>query len=164
MKEGTAEAVLGDLLDRAEIERGTLAAREQAERDAASAMTNGDRLIHRISRCTAARTSQALDQLVADGVWIQRIGRGWQIRRRGRWMRSCAARSWRGTTRWKLAQTVSARGFNDATAPAAALYARLSESLRGQSTPAVGSFADLIPADIPEQWRPWLGAPRGGRR
>lgn len=55
-----------------------------------------------------------------------------------------------------LGDAVRSRSLDDAAAPARALHSRLVTALDGHVTPSVASFAELIPADCPETWRPWL--------
>ncbi|MGH3573931.1 MAG: hypothetical protein ACRDUW_19285, partial [Pseudonocardiaceae bacterium] len=158
VKQRTAETVLADLLERAEVERGALAQQEQAERDEASAANNGAVVIDGVSTVTKDRTSAALDRLVAAG--------DLDLDDRARMASDPAM--WSVDTILRRAElaghnpvealgaAVRSRGFADADSPAQVLHKRLSDSLAGQVTPSVRTFAELIPADVPETWRPWL--------
>lgn len=158
--ERTAEAVLLDLMERAESERSALAEIEQARRDAESTLTNGGRLIDGIGVLLAGRTGAVLDQLSADG--------DLSARDRARLAGDDAMWSVDGLLRRAelagqdpaavLAEAVRQRDFSDAISPAQVLHSRITSALGGTVTPTVDRFANLIPAGVPESWRPWLEA------
>jgi hypothetical protein len=158
--ERTAVGVMLDLLERREIEQGALAEIEQAQRDADSALTNGDRLIDSIGQVLAGRTSAALDQLVVDGTLSEHD----RARLAGdEAMRSVDTLLRRAELAGQdpavvLATAVTQRDFTDADSPAQVLHSRISKGLGDVMTPAVERFADLIPTNVPESWRPWLDA------
>lgn len=158
VKERTAEAVLLDLLERGEVERGALAEREQWERDSMSTASNGGQLIDGVAQLTRGRTSAALDRLAAEGV-LDPGDRARLAADEAMWSvdsilrRAELAGHDPGAV---LAAAVGAHGFEDARSVAQVLHSRLADALDGQLTPTVGSFTDLIPASTPEHWRPWL--------
>ncbi|MDQ3762169.1 MAG: relaxase domain-containing protein [Actinomycetota bacterium] len=158
VKERTAEAVLGDLLQRAELDRGALTQKEQAERDEASAMTNGDRLIDVVRQVTEGRTKEVLDRLVADGA-LSADNRARIAADPAMWSVDALLRRAELAGHDPVAALESAvrsRSLEDAAWPAKALHSRLEDAVGRQLTPAVQSFAEMIPAGVSDQWRPWL--------
>lgn len=154
----TAYAVLGDILEGAQQETSALAQREQAELDAVSVLRHGDRLIMGVGLVTAGRTAAALDRLVANGVLDpfdrtrlvtdEAFGSLEQLLR----VAELAGHDPDAV----LARAVASRDFDGARSVAQTLHARIGTALKGQLTPMVTSHADLIPRNIPEQWRTWL--------
>lgn len=156
--ERTAAAVLLDLLERQEIEQGALAQIEQAERDAVSALTNGDRLIDGIGVVLAGRTGAVLDGLVAAGE-LSGLDRSRLAADESMWSVDGLLRRAElagQDPRAVLTDAVRARDFDGAISPAQVLHSRISDALGEVVAPAVDRFADLIPADVPDSWRTWL--------
>jgi hypothetical protein len=158
--ERTARAVLAGLLTEAEVDRSALAEAEQADIDARSTRTHGDRLVDLIDRTvTAGRTGAMLDRLAADGALTvedrERIAADDALGSVERMLRTAELAGHDPAD--VLDTAVRSRGFADANHPAQVLYRRLSDDLRDQLSPRVGAFADLIPADgVPPEWAPRL--------
>ncbi|MGH3847033.1 MAG: hypothetical protein ACRDS0_37280, partial [Pseudonocardiaceae bacterium] len=158
IKERTAEAVAADLLERAEIQRGALAQREQAERDAASVATNGKRLIDDVHACTGARTSAALDQMVVNGI-LDPADRARLANDDALWSVETLLRRAELAGHDPVAaltEAVGSRSLSNAESVAQVLHHRLANSPAGKATPVVDSFSQLVPADAPAEWLPWL--------
>ena len=154
----TAHAVLADILQGAEQEMSAVAQREQAEIDALSVLRHGDRLILGIGLATTGRTAATLDRLVAQGVLDAhdrtRLAADEALGSLEQLLRTAELAGHDPDT--VLAHAVASRDFDDARSVAQTLHARISTTLTGQLTPTVTSHADLIPRDVPAQWRPWL--------
>lgn len=157
--ERTTAGMLRDILDAREIEQTALAIQEQAARDDASALTNGGRLIGGIGLVLAQRTSQALDDLVADGA-LREHDRARLCNDDAMWSVDTMLRRAELAGHDPLAvlrDAVAQRSFEGAQSAAQVLHGRLATMLDGQLTPQVERFADLIPATVPETWESWLG-------
>jgi conjugative relaxase-like TrwC/TraI family protein len=154
----TARAVLADLLDRAEVEKSALAQKEQADLDARSVLTHGDELIASIDCALAGRTARALDWLAAEGVLDPydraRLAADEAFRTVEALLRTAELAGHDPDT--VLARAVAGRDFSDAHHPAQALRSRIGSQLKGQLTPKITGYTDLIPTTVPQRYRAWL--------
>lgn len=154
----TAHAVLADILQGAEQEMSAVAQREQAEIDVLSVLRHGDRLIMGIGLATTGRTAVTLDRLVAQGVLDAhdrtRLAADEALGSLEQLVRTAELAGHDPDT--VLAHAVASRDFDGVRSVAQTLHARISTTLKGQLTPTVTSHADLIPREVPAQWRPWL--------
>jgi conjugative relaxase-like TrwC/TraI family protein len=154
----TARAVLADLLDRAEVEKSALAQKEQAELEARSVLTHGDELITSIDRALAGRTARALDWLTAEDALDPydraRLAADEAFGTVEALLRTAELAGHDPDT--VLTRAVTARDFADAHHPAQALRSRINAQLKGQLTPKISSYADLIPQNVPHRYQAWL--------
>ncbi|MGH3751959.1 MAG: MobF family relaxase [Pseudonocardiaceae bacterium] len=158
VKQRTAESILADLLEHAQVERGALAQAEQAERDQASTATNAGVLIDGISTITKQRTGAALDRLVA-AAELDPDERTRMASDPAMWSVDSLLRRAELAGHDPVAvlgEAVRARNFANADSPAQVLHKRLTNMVGDQLAPAVRSFGELIPASTPTEWRPWL--------
>lgn len=151
-----AEAVMADAMTiRTDDPNGHTATwvAEQSAEAAAGVHTNVNRLAEELAAATGGRTSATLDRLVAEGrldaadrvalaadqrgmVLVDRLLRDHQLAGRDAGQ--------------LLEAAVTQRGFGDAHAPAAALYARITRDTT-DLTPRMTSYADLVPAGLDER-------------
>lgn len=153
----TAEAVLRDLVDQRESETTALSQMTQAAIDARSTLSHGDKLIDGLDRVLRERTSGALDFLEATGdlseVMRAKLAADPALESVTGLLRSIELSG--GDPEASLARAVGERELDSAISPAQVVYDRIVKA-EGRPAPSVGSFADLIPAGVPEDWRPWL--------
>ncbi len=158
IKERTAAAVVLDVLENHEAEVSALAHMEQAQRDAASTVTHGGRLIDGVAQITQNRTGAALDRLTAAG----ELTPGDRVRMAGdeaMWSVHSLLRQAELAGHDPdavLAGAVRRGDFVTAASAARVLHSRIYQAVRDDLTPKIRTFADLIPADTPESWREWL--------
>jgi hypothetical protein len=144
----------------AEGERN-VSALQQQERSATeelSARTLLDQLSQNIAAATAGRTGQALDLLAADG----RLTAGQRAAIAADDAYPSLDRLLRlaetaGHDRGRvLSDAVGVRSLSGARSEAKVLYSRVTDQLRGELTPRLDSFRDLIPAEHDAAWTPYL--------
>ena len=150
----TAKAVLADMLERAEIDRGALTQQAQAVEDEKSTFRNVDRLIAEIAEMSAGRTSRTLDHLAAQGVITAQerelfaaddaMGSVDRLLRHAEVAGHDPAQLVR--------EALDGRSLKDADSVGRVLHSRLRSTV-GQMTPRISSYRDLIPAWTPERWR-----------
>lgn len=154
----TARAVLTDMLDQAREARSASAQREQAAIDAVSTLHHADKLIDGVGQVLGGRTSQVLDELHAAGGlddWNrERLAGDEAMSSLDALLRRAELAGHDPTE--VLASAVRSQELDSARSAAMVLHSRIRESLDGQLTPVVGAYADLIPRDVPDDWREWL--------
>lgn len=153
----TAKAVLGDLLERAEEERGALAQQAQAVEDEKSTFRNVDRLIDAVNIMSGGRTSNTLDHLAAEGVITAEEREAFAADEAmgsvGRLLRHAEVS---GHDPAQLVRdALERKSLKDATSVGRVLHARLRHEV-GTMAPRISSYRDLIPSWTPERWRPHL--------
>ncbi|GAA0897633.1 ATP-dependent DNA helicase [Pseudonocardia zijingensis] len=150
-------AVLEEVLERAEDQRGALAEQEQAAEDAASVRTNIDRLVDGISTLTAGRWSGLFDRLAAAGTITEEQRRELAAdRAMGSVERLLRLAEVAGHDPGDaLRQVLEGKTLAGANSPAQVLHKRLRDSL-GELGAKISSFRDLIPAAVPEKARGYL--------
>jgi hypothetical protein len=157
VKPRPGRAVLEEVLERAEEQRGALAEQEQTAEEAASVRTNIDRLVDGINVLTAGRWSGLFDRLAAAGTITEEQRRELAADRSmgsvERLLRHAEVAGHDPTD--TLRQVLDGRTLAGAHSPAQVLHKRLRDSL-GELTAKIGSFRDLIPAVVPEQVRGYL--------
>jgi conjugative relaxase-like TrwC/TraI family protein len=153
----TAKAVLGDMLERAEEERGALAQQAQAVEDEKSTFRNFDRLIDAVSIMSGGRTSNILDHLAADGVISaeerERFAADEAMGSVERLLRHAEV-SGRDPAQL-VRDALDGKSLADARSVGQVLHARLRNEV-GKIAPRISSYRDLIPSWTPERWRPYL--------
>jgi hypothetical protein len=153
----SGRAVLGDILERAEDQRGALAEQEQSAEDAASTVTNVDRLIDGIAVMGAGRTSSLLDRLAAADVITpeQRVGLA-ADQAMGSVERLLRHAEVSGHDPTEVLRTVlDGKSLDGSTSLAQVLHARVRKEV-GDLAPEITSYADLIPVGVDEKWAPHL--------
>jgi conjugative relaxase-like TrwC/TraI family protein len=154
----TARAVIADLIEGAEHERTALAEQEQAAAEARSALLHLGQLADGVAQATAGRTAEILDRLAAAGALTDdertALAADQSLDALDRLLRA-AELAGHDPAR-VLSDAVAERDLDDARAPAQVLHHRIRTSLEGQLTPRIDGCADLLPRDLPEQWRDWL--------
>ncbi|MGH3983187.1 MAG: hypothetical protein ACRDST_11005, partial [Pseudonocardiaceae bacterium] len=156
----SARAVVSDILEGARRDPSALRQQADAQTAAVSTLKHGDQLISVAAEATAGRTSALLDRLAAQGVLppshreaLAADDSTWSLERLLR-----TAEIGGHDPAEVLAAAVSERDLDGARHPAQVLYARIENRLRAELTPTVSSYQDLIPRDLPEEWRPWATA------
>ncbi|OJY42326.1 MobF family relaxase [Pseudonocardia sp. 73-21] len=154
------QAVLADALTAEHEERTALAQREQAEIDARSTMTHVDRLIDVVAQhVTAGRLTATLDRLTVEGALTPRdraaISADDAFGSLERLLRT-AELAGHDAEAVLAAAVADDRGLMSAASPAQVLHHRITHSLHGRLTPNLTDLAELVPADVPEEWRRWL--------
>ncbi|MGH3975265.1 MAG: ATP-dependent DNA helicase, partial [Pseudonocardiaceae bacterium] len=156
----SARAVVSDILEGARRDPSALRQQADAQTAAVSTLKHGDQLISVAAEATAGRTSALLDRLAAQGVLppshreaLAADDSTWSLERL---LRTAEIGGHDPTE--VLAAAVSERDLDGARHPAQVLYARIENRLRAELTPTVSSYQDLIPRDLPEEWRPWVTA------
>lgn len=153
----TAGAVLSDLVARRETETTALAQMTQAALDANSTLSHGDKLIDGLARVLGERTAGTLDFLEAtgdlDGVMRARLAADPAMQSLDGLLRSVELSG--GDPAATLASAIAARELDSAISPAQVIYDRIVKA-EGRPAPAVSSFSELIPEQVPGEWRPWL--------
>jgi hypothetical protein len=158
-EERSARAVLADVLETAEWDRCAVAQQEQADLDARSTATHINQLVDVIARhVSPGRTSAALDRLTAEGLLPaenraalaadEACGALEQL------LRQIELAGHNPDT--VLRDVLAGQSLDGARSPAQVLHYRITSALSGELTARVSSAADLIPADAPAEWRPWL--------
>jgi len=156
----SGRAILAEVLERAQDERGALAEIEQSEADARSAVTTVDRLIDGIRVSTADRTAGLLDGLVHDGTLSQadreRLGGESALGPIDRMLRAgeIAGRD----ASEVLREAIADKPFTGSRSTVHVLYGRV-RGLIGEVADrgtALTSFHDLIPAGLSEGTRRYL--------
>lgn len=155
----TAAAVVADILEKDIRDRSALAEREQADVDARSTMTHVDRLVDVVARhVTAGRTAATLDRLTAEGLLtpVQReeLAADEAYGSLERLLRTAELAGHDPDA--LLNAAISERDLHGARSPAQVLHSRITDRHLGQLTPHVTSMADLLPADVPQEWATWL--------
>ena len=153
----TAKAVLGDLLERAEEERGALAQQAQAVEDEQSTFRNVDRLIDAVNIMSGGRTSQTLDHLAAEGVITPEQREAFAAdEAMGSVDRLLRHAEVNGHDPDQLIRdALERRSLKEATSVGRVLHARLRHEV-GTIAPRISSYRDLIPSWTSERWRPHL--------
>jgi conjugative relaxase-like TrwC/TraI family protein len=152
-----ARAVLADVLaggqDRAATEMSATALIEQEQERAASMQRHVDRLSEEAAAAIAGRTGRQLDELAAEGAL--------DVRHRAdlaadpafggleRLLRSVEVAG--HDPAQVLDDAVRAGTLAGARSPAGVLHSRVTTALDGRLAPQLTSYADLIPAGLPEQ-------------
>ena len=147
----TPEDVLVDILVADRTDRSALAEQEAAQELAASMMTHLDRMADLIRDTNAGRLAATLDRLTADGRLTPhdraRIAADDAYGTLERLLRTAELAG--HDPDHVLATAVTARGFDDATAPAQVLHHRITHRLTGRLTPHIRTgAADLIPQHL----------------
>ena len=158
--ERSAQAVLADAITAEREERTALAQREQADLDERSTMTHVDRLIDVVAQhVTPGRLAASLDRLTAEGALTvherERIAADEAFGSLEQLLRTAELAGHDPNA--VLAHIVADdRGLLNAKSPAQVLHHRITTAYGGQLTPNVSDLADLIPADVPDDWRAYL--------
>jgi len=148
----TAYAVLADMIDQDEGnhgggERSALATSEDAKREARSIQVPLDRLAAEINDTIAGRTGALLDHLAAEETISddQRVALAADEAYESleRLLRTAEVAG--HDPQRVLEDALTARTLDNARNPARVLHHRISEQLRGQLSPHLSSYADLIP-------------------
>lgn len=155
VKERPAEAVMAEAMTHREDDptgHTATAVKARADEQAAGVHTNVNRLADELAVATAGRTSATLDRLVAEGrldpadrVALAADQRGLELVDRLLRDHQLAGRD----SDRILVDAVTARGFGDAHAPAAALYSRIKADTH-DLTPRLVDFTGLIPPGLDE--------------
>jgi len=153
----TARAVLADVLDadrpqRAAPERSALAEQEHQAEAAQSMQKHLDRLGAEVADATAGRTGAWLDRLTAVGVLRddQRVALA-ADEAYGSLERLLRTAELAGHDPAEvLENALCARPLDGAKSPARVVHGRIATELRGTLTPRLTSYADLIPAQLPD--------------
>ena len=157
----TAHAVLADIIERDPHDQGArsaLAEQERAAEAARSIQTSVDRIAAEVGAVTAGRTGALLDWLAAEDAIsdTHRVALA-ADEAYGSLERLLRTAELAGHNPGRvLADTLTARSLDGARHPARVLHQRISEDLRGQLTPRITSYADLLPAHVPTDRRAWL--------
>ena len=163
--ERSAAAVLADILDRdsADAGRGEVSAlgeQEQEQEAARSTQRSLERLAAEVARLTAGRTGVLLDRLTAedalDGAQRQAVAADEAYPALERLLRTVEVAG--HDPERVLRDAVTGRGLDGARFPAQVVHHRITDKLAGQLTPRLSSYADLLPRNLPEQWRTLLTA------
>ena len=159
--ERTATAVLADLLESGQNDpvRTTLADTEHNAEQARSVRTAIDRLADGVARVTAGRVGRWLDQHTATGVlpaeYRERLAADQAMPALERLLRQSELA---GHDPAKvLGDALAQRALDGARSAAQVVYGRITKALSGRLTPTMTNASDLVPADVPEQWREYLG-------
>lgn len=157
----SGRAVLADAMGKANAD---LSAQQQifvAADEAASTTRNAGELIEGVAITTGGRTSATLDAIVARGNLQEEYRRAMAtdegMTAVERLLRTAELA---GHNREELlADAVEGRSFAGARSTAQVLYHRIRAKVENTlAPPQLNSFADLIPADVPDRARPWLEA------
>jgi hypothetical protein len=154
----TALGVMGDLLDQAEEQRTAIAQQEQAQLDGVSTRSHADKLIDGVEQVLADRSSRLLDDLHAEGLLSaesrERLAGDTAMRTLDQLLRRVELAG--GDPESALRGAVVQQDLDSAVSPAQVLHWRVRTTHEDRLTPAVQSHADLIPTNVPDEWRPWL--------
>lgn len=157
----SGRAVMADAMAKANAD---LSAQQQivdAADEARSTTRNAGELIEGVAITTGGRTSVALDEIVARGQLAETHRRALAaddgMSAVEHLLRSAELA---GHNRAELlADAVEGRSFDGARSTAQVLYHRIRAKVEATlAPPQLNSFADLIPADVPDRVRPWLEA------
>lgn len=150
-----ARAVLADVLAAATESTTDLTATTLAERNveaARSVQVALDRLAAEVAEVTAGRLGAELDRLTAAGILCadDRTALAADPAYGGleRLLRTAEVAGHDPAT--VLRDAVAGRDFTDARSPAQVLHKRITTALDGQLAPKLSSYADLIPAGLPD--------------
>lgn len=152
-------AVLADAMMSAAVDLSAQQQITDAAEDAASTTRNAGQLIEGIAVLTGGKTSAHLDAIVASGGLPEDHRRAMAtdegMTAVERLLRSAELA---GLDRERLlADAVEGRSFDGARSTAQVLYHRIHAKVAtALAPPRLDSFAELIPADVPEAARPWL--------
>jgi len=148
----TAYAVLADMIERDAHdhgggERSALTTSEDAKREARSIQVPLDRLAAEINEAIAGRTGVMLDHLAAEETVSDErrvaLAADEAYESLERLLRTAEVAG--HDPRRVLDDALTARSLDTARNPARVLHHRISEQLRGQLSPRLSSYADLIP-------------------
>jgi hypothetical protein len=157
VKTRPGRAVLEEVLERAEEQRGALAEQELSAEEAASTFVNVDRLIDGISVLTAGRFSGLLDRLASTGTITEEQRRELAADRAmgsvERLLRHAEVAG--NDPDAALRQVLDGKSLDGARSPAQVLHKRLRDRF-GDLGARIRSFADLIPTCVPEGARGYL--------
>jgi conjugative relaxase-like TrwC/TraI family protein len=158
VEERSAVGVMRDLLERAEEQRTATAQQEQAAIDEVSTRSHAEKLIDGVNQVLADRSAGVLDALHAEGVLSahdrERLAGDTGMGALDQLLRRVELAG--HDPREALATAVTQQGLDSAQSPAQVLHWRVRTSYDDRLTPVARSHADLIPADVPAEWRPWL--------
>jgi conjugative relaxase-like TrwC/TraI family protein len=148
-----AKAVLEEVLERAEEQRGALAEQEQAAEDAASTVTTVDRLLDGLAMANAGRTSGLLDRLTAtDVITADQRQELAADRAMGSVERLLRHAEVAGRDPDEVLHTVlDGNSLDGANFPARVLHKRIRDEV-GEPAPRITSYHDLIPDGLDETW------------
>jgi hypothetical protein len=158
VKERPARAVLAEVLERAELDRGAVAEQHHHRERDASTLTNVDRLADGIAAANAGRTSGLLDRLVIDGVLSPQDRAGLASDRAmgavERLLRSAEVAG--RDPQQVLRDALDGSPLDGARAPAQVLHARIRDSLDAPTGGTIDTYRDLIPAGVSGDMRTQL--------
>lgn len=153
----SAKAVLSDMLERSEVERGALAQKLEAEEQAKSTFRNVDQLIDGIAFYNAGRTSAALDRLAAEGVITgeqrEAFAADDAMPSVDRLLRHAEVSG--KSPEEVLRGALEGKTLKGSTSVGRVLHARIRTEME-QKAPRISSYRDLIPANVDERWREYF--------
>ena len=157
VKPRSARAVLADMMERAEVERGALAQQAQELDASKSTFRLFDRLIAGIQQISGGRTSSVLDRLAAEGVITEE--------QRALFANDKAMGSVERLLRHAevdghdpaelVRKALEGKDLSGARSVGQVLHSRLRREV-GPVAPRITSYRDLIPRWTPDRWRPYL--------